>query len=276
MRKYKLICKTLTENGLALEELNNYENFKEHFSESEFQNILREKQNRKNKRYRTKSKLLDIMRLKNMLSADTTLVFLTIDPNNELLSQSEQSRIRKIERWLKEHFLYTILNKDFGDKTEREHYHGIAITTEKVEQLFHEDGTPKKSKKGLLLYELANKNFEDIAKTKEQQFEPTLCVIDFNKNDIDKTINYLLKLNNHSNKATTKSRVRVIKSTSLELFEIYSGLKTYKAKKKREKLLIEKLKFTSYDTLNKRSVSHSTNEIEISVQDFIKNYCNEF
>ncbi|MBQ4209090.1 hypothetical protein II654_01515, partial [bacterium] len=118
-----------------------------------------------------------------------------------------------------------------------------------------------------------------LVKMKNEQFEPTLCLVDISVNDINKTINYLLKLNNHSNKLSTRNRLRIITNTKYDLFVLASGLKTYNSRKKREKILIDYFfknnKNASYDTLNKRSVSPSKNEIELSVQDFIKNYCNE-
>lgn len=278
MKKYKLICKTLTENGLALEELNNYDNFKDTFTQEEFTQIIREKQNRKNKRNRTKQKFREILQLQQMIP-NSKIVFISIMPNDELLNQKEETRVKKIEIWLKKHFWYSIVNKDFGSKTEREHYHAIALTTEELEQLFHEDGRPKLSNKGLPIYELVNKDFKTLVKMKKEQFEPTLCLVDISVNDINKTINYLLKLNNHSNKLSTRNRLRIITNTKYDLFVLASGLKTYNSRKKREKILIDYFfknnKNASYDTLNKRSVSPSKNEIELSVQDFIKNYCNE-
>ena len=169
------------------------------------------------------------------------------------------------------------MNKDFGSKTEREHYHAISLTTEPIEQLFHEDGRPKLSNKGLPLYELANKDFKQLVKMKSEQFEPTLCLVDHSINDINQTINYLLKLNNHSNKLSTRNRLRVITNSKYEMFVLTSGLNTYKTKKRRQQIILNHFfKNASYDTLNKRSVSLSKNEEEISVQDFLINYCNEF
>ena len=105
------------------------------------------------------------------------------------------------------------MNKDFGAKNEREHYHFIAITLEPLEELKTCENKAKKSKKGYTLYELKRKNYS-------LGFEPTLCKIDLKKNDFDKTINYLLKLNNHSTKITTKSRVRIVKSPLMSLYEL--------------------------------------------------------
>jgi len=182
---------------------------------------MRDKQNRSNKRYRTKEKFKELYNLKMNLEKETTVVFGTITLNNEILNQKENTYIKKIHKWLKQHFLVAILNKDYGSKTNREHYHFLGITAEEVEKKLNDNGKPKKSSKGYIIYELKKKDFKEIAKTKEEQFEPTLCIVDFDKNDIDKTTKYLLKLNNHSNKFMTKSRVRVIKSPLMRLIKSY-------------------------------------------------------
>ncbi len=121
--KYKLRCKELTEQGLALEELNNYENFKDILSDSEYKLCMNGKQRRKNKRNRTKKKCIEMYRYALIINHpdQQKIVFGTIDPNDELLAQKEDTYIRKIERWLKNHFVYSILNKYFGSKTVKEH-----------------------------------------------------------------------------------------------------------------------------------------------------------
>lgn len=260
MKMYKLICKNLIDNGLALEELNNYDNFKDYFSENEFKTIIKTKQNRKNKRYRTKNKFLKMYRLASMINNDNKkIVFGTITLNDHYLNLKEDTYIRKIDSWLKEHFIYSILNKDFGTKTEREHYHFIGLTTEDIES------KAVKSKTGYEVYELKNKTYK-------MGFEPTLCLIDLNINDINKTIEYLLKLNNHSNKLSTKNRTRVIKNHTGDMLILLGGFEPTKAEKRLKKQFYEKFKLYSqnptYDTLNKRSVSNQDNQ-EISIQDFV-------
>lgn len=254
MKLYKLICKELLDNGLAHEELNKYDNFKEHFSETEFQAIIRTKQNRKNKRHRTKNKFLDLYRI-SFCFKNSKIVFGTITLNDHYLGLKEDTYIRNIHEWLKKHFIYSILNKDYGTKTEREHYHFIGLTIEELED------KNVKSKTGYEVHELVNKDYK-------MGFEPTLCLVDLEVNDIEKTISYLLKLNNHSNKTTTKSRIRVIKNTQADIAILLNDLEPKKSQKKAKKAFYEKLKNPSYDTLNKRSVSISDNK-EISVEDFI-------
>lgn len=199
---YNERCKTLLEKGYNFQELEVYENFNDLFSKTEFDGVLRIKKNRRNKRNRTKNKIKKLCYL-HMQIEKSKFVFGTITLNDKYLAQKENTYIRKIHSWLKEHFLIAILNKDFGDKNGREHYHFLGITVEEVET------TGKKSKKGFEIYELKNKTYK-------MGFEPDLCLVNFQIADLDKTTNYLLKLNNHSNKNTTKSRVRVIKQPLFE------------------------------------------------------------
>lgn len=209
---YKERCRELLENGLAHSELNEYNNFKDIMREDVFKVFMRDKQNRKNKRYRTKEKFKELIILYNNSKCPTkNLVFGTLTLDNETLSLQERTRIKKIDKWLKSHFLISIVNKDFGEKTGREHYHFLGITSQALEKKFHKNGKPIKSKKGYIIYELVQKDYK-------LGFEPDLCIIDFDKSDINKTVNYLLKLNNHSNKILAKNRIRVIKSTTMNLF----------------------------------------------------------
>ena len=209
---YKKRCRELLEHGLAYSELNNYENFKDILSEVVFKVFMKDKQNRKNKRYRTKEKFKEIIIVYNNSKCPTkNLVFGTLTFNKETLSLEEETRVKKMNKWLKSHFLISIVNKDFGDKTGREHYHFLGITSQALEVKYNKNGKPKKSKKGYVIHELVNKDYK-------LGFEPTICIVDFDKSDIDKTTNYLLKLNNHSNKILAKNRVRVIKSDLMKLF----------------------------------------------------------
>lgn len=210
-KKYKERCRELLDNGLAHIELNNYDNFKDLMREEVFELFMREKQNRKNKRYRTKDKFKTLISIYNNSSCPTkNLVFGTLTLNDEVLSQEEETRVKKINKWLKSHFLIAIVNKDFGDKTGREHYHFIGITAQALE-IKYKDGKPIKSKKGYIIHELVQKDYK-------LGFEPDICIIDLFKDDMEKTVNYLLKLNNHSNKIFAKNRVRVIKSDTMKLF----------------------------------------------------------
>ena len=250
MEIYKSVCKSYIEKGLKLEDLNNYENFKDYFSAEEFRKIINEKKNRANKRSRTKNHIMQMFRYKLNVNNKLKVIFITINPNDEMLRTKEDTYMRKIDKWIKKHCIYAILNKDYGSKTEREHYHAIALSAEPLEQLLHENGKPKLSKKGLPLYEFVNKDFNEICKSKERQFEPTLCEVNLIENDLSKTVNYLLKLNNHSNKITTRNRIRVLKNNAYKMLET---------------LMKKNVKNTSYDVLNKRSTSTIRNNITKSI-----------
>lgn len=211
---YKKRCRELLKCNYSYKDLNNYDHFKDLMSEEAFKIIIRDKENRCNKRYRTKDKIKELLILYNNSKAKRKyIVFGTMTLNDYYLGLKENTYIRKIHKWLKAHFSIVILNKDFGEKNGREHYHFIGITTQEIEQLFNENGEPKKSRKGYDIYELTQKDYE-------LGFEPTLCKIDLDKSDINKTVNYLLKLNNHSNKFLAKSRVRVIKSDLFKFIAI--------------------------------------------------------
>ena len=212
----KQICEVTIINGKGniiepYKILNDHSFFDDIIPKDIFDDLIRIKNNRRNKRYRTKQKYKEIFQLSLALK-ESKIVFGTITLNDYYLSLKEDTYIRKIHKWLKSHFVYSILNKDFGDKTSREHYHFIGLTIEPLEQCLNALGEPKKSKKGYFIYELQKKDYT-------LGFEPTLCLIDLKKDDLNKTINYLLKLNNHSSKITTKNRVRIIKKPILNLLE---------------------------------------------------------
>lgn len=224
MELYQFYCKKLLDDGYALDELNNYDNFRSIFTEIEFKRIMNDKQNRKNKRYRTRNKFLEILRIANELkdNSNMNVVFGTITLDNEHLALKENTYIRKIHKWLKEHFVIALLNKDYGSKNEREHYHFIGLTIEEIES------KNILSKKGYEIFELKNKNYT-------MGFEPTLCLIDLSKDDISKTTNYLLKLNNHSNKITSRNRLRVIKNYQYDYLYLTYRIGPTKAEKRRKK-----------------------------------------
>ena len=212
---YQIRCKELINYGLYYSELNNYENYKDILTEEEFKHCMNGKQNRKNKRNRVKQKYKELYYLYDKIATnDKYIVFGTITLDNHYINLKEDTYIRKIDKWLKSHFLYSILNKDYGSKTEREHYHFIGLTTEPIEMKLDSNGKPRISKKGYTIFELENKDYS-------MGFEPTLCLVDLKKDDLNKTTSYLLKLNNHSTKLSTRNRVRIIKNPWVDvLFEV--------------------------------------------------------
>lgn len=209
MELYKLRCKALLEKNrienpteINYAKLNDFKYFKDILNENEFQEIIRFKQNRKNKRYRVDKMLKNALITTNGINI-RKVVFGTITLEDKFLCQKEDTYIRKINNWLKQHFLVAIVNKDFGEKNEREHYHFIGITTEDLYFTNHysHKGIPlmrlKKDNYSMGFYNLELINFEDKKKIR----------------------NYLLKLNNHSNKNTSKNRVRLIKNPFYRLIE---------------------------------------------------------
>lgn len=226
MELYQIHCKQLKSNGLINEELNNYSNFKGLFSKFEFEKILKEKKKRSNKRTRTNNKFMELYRVKDLINKKSYVVFGTITLNDYYINLKENTYIRGIHKWLKKHFVYVILNKDYGSKTEREHYHFIGLTIEDLEC------KNSKSKKGYDIYELVNKDYT-------MGFEPTLCIIDLQKNDTKKTTNYLLKLNNHSNKITTRNRVRIITNDYYDMLCLLTGFRASMGEKMVKKKVLE-------------------------------------
>lgn len=226
MKLYQTHCKLLIDNGCPLSELNEYRNFKDFMTLYEFKKIILEKQRRKNKRYRTKQKYIELIKIRNEIKGKSNIVFGTITLDNKHLNQKENTYIRKIHKWLKSHFIYAILNKDYGSKTEREHYHFIGLTTEELID------TNVKSRKGNRLHKLTIQDYE-------MGHEPTLEIINISEEDVDMTTNYLLKLNNHSSKIGTKSRVRIIKNDKAKYVILINSLEKSKGEKNLEKFIRE-------------------------------------
>lgn len=213
---YKARCKILLKQNYFYEELNDYNNFFDILTEEEFDKIMRLKHNRQQKRCRIDKKIKEMILFRNSLLIPTKLIFGTLTLDNKHLNQKEDTYIRKIHKWIKEHNDYAILNKDYGKKTEREHYHFIGLTREELEE------TEKKSKKGFKIYEFKIKNYT-------LGFEPDICIIDVK--DKKQMREYLLKLNNHSHKITSRNRVRIIKNPLMRMYELKVNKTQLKNKK---------------------------------------------
>lgn len=107
---------------------------------------------------------------------DYKIIFGTLTFSDKTLKKtSKETRRRYIQRFLKENdkIEYYIANIDYGEKNGREHYHFLAFTKEKIKT---------KWKYGL-------QKFLEIKTTKI---------------DVKRTTKYLVKLNNHSFKTSTK------------------------------------------------------------------------
>lgn len=196
-------------------DLENYERFKDLMSESNFKEVLKFKRNRRDRRRRANKKLRPIL-----CSPNNRVVFGTCTFNdNQFFKKngkpiSEERRTRKVNEWLQKHFKYSVVNIDYGERTEREHHHFIGEPNDDVRfiPVLNKDGTHKKSRKGHFLYNLDESN-QDY----ELGFEPDIELIEYDGSDyyMKRISNYLLKITNHINKATTKNRrFRVLKSSN--------------------------------------------------------------
>lgn len=212
---YNLRCNWLKETmsidgHIDYSVLNDFENFKDLMSEEEFKTVINGKKSRSNKRCRFKAIRNDMLKFKMFHGDKYTLVFGTLTLEDKYLERQERTRTKLIDSYLKKHYEIVIINKDYGDKTEREHYHFLGLTKEKLID------SGKKSRKGFKLYNLENDDYK-------LGFSPDIEIVD--TLDIEKLDNYTLKLNNHSNKKTTKQRIRVIKNTTYELWELQNPSK---------------------------------------------------
>ena len=181
-----------------------YENFKDIMSYEDFKSARRIINRKKWRRKNCYKKLEPIINLYEELFYEKgiycNIVFGTCTFDNNSMSWKEETRTKKVNKWIKEHFIIALANIDYGKTTEREHHHFIGLTIEELEK------TGKKGKKGFDMYEIKNNKNYGLG------FEPNLEIINDFDND-KKLSNYLVKLNFHSNKKSTRNRrIRVLKN----------------------------------------------------------------
>lgn len=112
---------------------------------------------------------------------DYKLVFGTLTFNDTCLNKtSERTRARYVTWFLSENTYHYIANIDYGIKNNREHYHFLALIKENID---------------MSKWQYGGNNIKQVK---------------LSKKDIKRTKNYLLKLNNHSYKASTKQK-RIIR-----------------------------------------------------------------
>lgn len=112
---------------------------------------------------------------------NSKILFGTLTFTNETLAKTNpRTRQRYITWFLKDRSLHYIANIDFGKKNNREHYHFVALVDEKLSCKDWKYGSSK---------------FQFVA---------------LESKDLKRTKNYLLKLNNHSYKDSTK-QTRIIR-----------------------------------------------------------------
>lgn len=109
------------------------------------------------------------------------LIFGTLTFEDKVIENTNKTtRRRYVQRYLSEHTIHYQANIDFGKKNEREHYHFIAMTKDNLD-------------------------------SKSWQYGITwFNNIKFSRKELKKVRNYLLKLNNHSYKESTK-QARIIR-----------------------------------------------------------------
>lgn len=114
------------------------------------------------------------------------IVFGTLTFKDKVLENTnERTRTRYITKFLSEETYHYIANVDYGSKNNREHYHFIAMIDKKI----------------------------DLKKWKHGSNKVSFVPLD--KNEIQSIKNYLLKLNNHSYKESTKQR-RILRDRNLD------------------------------------------------------------
>lgn len=208
---YKERCKQLKEVG-SLNGLDHdyavygtYSYFKDLMNESEFKHCLSINQNRSKKRKRCSDNYFKIDVLGKLTGAQ--MVFGTITLNNEFMKLNFKNQQKIIERYLKRHYFYVLKNADYGSKTDRLHYHFIGLTFDELID------TGKKSHKGRKMYNINNDVFN-------WGFVPNLEIIPYDMKDKKRLSNYIVKLNNHSNKLS-------VKRTKLSILKNKNYLKKY-------------------------------------------------
>ena len=180
-----------------------YDYFKDVLSNEEFRTALRVKNRKRQRRKRCYKKLEPIINeyIESFIENGEycNLVFGTCTFNNAALELKEETRTKHVNKWIKSHFKIALVNIDYGAKNDREHHHFVGLTYEPLEP------TNRRGKKGYKIYELLNKDY-DLG------FEPDIEIVNIATLEEKKLSNYLVKINFHSNKKTTKNRrIRVIK-----------------------------------------------------------------
>lgn len=119
------------------------------------------------------------------------VVFISLTFTNEVLEKTKkQTRRRYVSRFLKENCFHYIGNIDFGEENDREHYHALTLIN------------------------------ADISKDKWKYGVWWIKKINIRKNDIKKTSKYVLKLNNHSYKESTKQESLIYDKQPMKIIDI--------------------------------------------------------
>lgn len=201
---YKERCKSLKGIGSINDissdyfAFNTYSYFNDILSFDEFRKCKNFQSNRSKKRYRCFKNYNTIELMARLTKS--TMVFGTITLNDNFLKLSYENQKKNIQYYLKKHFFYVIKNADYGSKTDRLHYHFIGLTYDSLINIHI------KSKKGRDMFNIEGDKFK-------WGFLPVYEIIPYQMADKKKLSNYIVKLNNHSNKISTKkSRLSILKN----------------------------------------------------------------
>lgn len=203
--KYLETKHSLYNSGIDYNDIREYD----YLNEEEFKECQRiEYNNHKRKQYNG-GYIYEMAFIMSTFKVEYNMYFLTLTFNNDAFNVSEETRHNAVKRYLSANTEMYMANIDFGDLNEREHYHAIVIAKE----------MPTGWKLGFM---------------KAQK-------INFDKNnymeDLKRVKNYILKLNNHSFKVSTKLR-RVMKDRNKNFTPKYLLRKVYEEEFNRFKLLM--------------------------------------
>lgn len=177
---------------------NCYSNFEDIMTFEEYRKAKNFDIGRYRKRERCSTNIHKIIAIAKITKAK--LVFGTITLNDDFLKENYNTQKLRIQRYIKRSFFYSIKNADYGNKNNRLHYHFIGLTFEELIP------TNKKSHQGRKLYNIKNDKWKN-------GFLPVYEIIPYDSKDLKKISNYIVKLNNHSNKISTKkSRLSILKN----------------------------------------------------------------
>lgn len=177
---------------------NCYQYFDDIFSQDEFKSIINFKINRSAKRRRCFNNYFNTEIIQKLTNAK--MVFGTITLNDDFINSSYETQKKRLQRYLKKHFFYVLKNADYGGKNDRLHYHFIGLTFDNFVN------TNVKSKKGRDMYNLVDDDWK-------YGFPPDFEIIPYDMKDKKRLSNYIVKLNNHSNKITVHhTRLSILKN----------------------------------------------------------------
>lgn len=192
---YQTRCKDLLKVFENYKILNDFQYFQDILNFNDFKEIQRLKSNRHLKRNRMDHKIQELLRMRCYIPHETKLLFATFTLNNKTLELKKSTIEKKLNKFLKSVSYRAIVNEDYTPSTNRLHYHAILLSGENLIYSGH------KSNKGRKMFNFASKIDFKIGFY-------NLEII--NIEDIGNVKNYLLKLNNHSNKGGTGGRIRII------------------------------------------------------------------